>query len=120
MSSAPEQPVSAYLADLPEPRRTRVATIYETARHLAPEAVEGMKYAMPALVVRDKGYVAVMSTKKHVGIYPFSGVVVRQFGDDLAACGIPTTKGAIQLPDDIALPVELLEEILTARLRQIP
>ena len=37
-----------------------------------------------------------------------------------AALGIATTKGAIQLPDDVPLPDEMLERILIARLRQIP
>ncbi|WP_370890252.1 iron chaperone [Janibacter sp. GXQ6167] len=120
MIPAPEQPVTDYVADLPEPRRGRVEAIYATARRLAPEAVEGMKYAMPALVVGGKGYVAVMSTKKHIGLYPFSSGVVGEFADDLAALGIATTKGAIQIPDEVPLPSELLEQILAARLRQIP
>ena len=112
--------MTAYVEGIPEPRRTTIASIYATARRLAPEAVEGTKYAMPTLIVRDQGYLAVMSTAKHIGLYPFSGGIVGQFADELAALGIATTKGAIQLPDDVPLPDEMLERILIARLRQIP
>lgn len=111
--------VTAYVAALPEPRRTTITNIYAEARALAPDAVEGMKYAMPALVVGGKGLLSVMSTKKHIGIYPYSGTVVQQYADRLGNLGIPTTKGAIQLPDDVELPRDLLVDIVRSRLAEL-
>ena len=111
--------VTDYVAGLPEPRRSTIAAIYAAARALAPEAAEGVRYAMPALVLDGKGLVSVMSTKKHIGIYPHSGSVVQEFADRLRDLGIGTTKGAIQLPDGVTLPSDLLEEILRARLVEL-
>lgn len=119
MSTDSARPVSDYLAALPEPRRTTMAALYQRTRELAPEATEGITYAMPALVVGGKGLLSVMSTKKHIGIYPHSGTVVQQFAGRLAELGVATTKGAIQLPDDVALPGDLLDDILRARLAEL-
>lgn len=114
-----DHPVAAYLATLPEPRRARITEMYAVARGVAPDSTEGLKYAMPALVVAGKGVLAIMSTAKHIGIYPYSGNVVQAFAVELADLGIPTTKGAIQLPDDVDLPAELLTRIVTTRLGEV-
>jgi uncharacterized protein YdhG (YjbR/CyaY superfamily) len=112
-------PVTDYVAGLPESRRRTIAAIYAAARVLAPDATEGVRYAMPALVLDGKGLLSVMSTKKHIGIYPHSGSVVQDFADRLRELGIGTTKGAIQLPDGVTLPSGLLDEVLRARLREL-
>lgn len=112
-------PIADYLATLPADRAMRIGAIYHLARDLAPDATEGMKYAMPALIIDGKGFVSVMSTKKHVGLYPYSGSVVSQFADLLGAQGISTTKGAVQIPDAVEVPVELLAQLLRARLLQL-
>lgn len=113
-------PVSDYVARLPEPRRSRVTALYAVARAAARESSEGLSYAMPALVsARGKGVLAIMSTAKHIGLYPFSGNVVHAFAAELKGLGIPTTKGAIQLPDNVDLPAELLTRIVTARIREL-
>ncbi|MFN8099587.1 MAG: DUF1801 domain-containing protein [Dermatophilaceae bacterium] len=114
-----DHPVVDYLASLPESRRARITGLYAVARGVAPEATEGLKYGMPALVVAGKGVLAIMSTSKHIGLYPYSGNVVQAFAAELAALGIPTTKGAIQLPDDVDLPAGLLTRIVTMRLGEV-
>lgn len=119
MNNMPEAPVQEYLAHLPQPRRGRIEAIYARARALVPEATEGVKYAMPALVIGGRGLISVMSTKNHIGIYPYSGSVVAQFVDRLSDVGVPVTKGAIQLPDGVDLPVALLDEIVQARLDEL-
>ena len=73
---------------------------------------------MPALVVAGK-FLAIMSTSKHIGLYPCPANVVQAFAAELAALGIPTTRGAIQLPDDVDLPVGLLTRIVTMRLGEV-
>ncbi|MEI2778012.1 MAG: DUF1801 domain-containing protein [Tetrasphaera sp.] len=118
-SSPEDRPVSDYVEQLPEPRRGRIAQLYAAARALAPDATEGVKYAMPGLVLSGKGFVSIMSTKKHIGIYPYSGSVVQAFAAELAQLGIPTTTGAIQLRDSVDLPPDLFTRILTARLAEL-
>ncbi len=114
-----DHPVDDYVASLPEARRDRIAGLYAVARGVAPEATEGLRYGMPALIVAGKGVLAIMSTAKHIGIYPYSGTVVQAFAAELAALGIPTTKGAIQLPEAVDLPTDLLTRIVTTRLGEV-
>ncbi|MBC9957803.1 iron chaperone [Yimella sp. cx-51] len=118
-SESAGSPIADYLETLTPFRAERIHAIYEVARNTAPEATEGVKYAMPALVFDGKGLLSVMSTKKHIGIYPYSSSVVEQLAEPLAALGVSTTKGAIQEPDSVVLPTEVVESIVRARLEQI-
>lgn len=112
-------PVAAYLATLAEPRRSRVEALYDAVRALVPDATEAVRYRMPTLVVDGRGIWSVMSTRHHVGIYPHSGSTVGAHAEALAALGISTTKGAIQLRDGVDLPQGLLEAIVRTRLHEI-
>lgn len=114
-----DTPVLDYVASLSEPRRSRVEEAYAIARDLAPHATEGVTYSMPALIIAGKGLLSVMSTKKHIGIYPYSGSVVGESASALRELGIGTTKGAIQLPDGVELPVGVLRDVVRARLREL-
>ena len=109
--------VSAYVAGLPEPERTRVDEIYSTARRIVPGAVEGLSYAMPALLYKGRGLLAVMSTKKHIGVYPFSNLA--ELGDAATLAGLETTKGSIHLRGSESLPPDLLEKLLLRRIHRI-
>lgn len=118
-----EHPVDDYLATLDPARRERVAAVYAVARDVAPHAVQATSYAMPCLAVDTprgrKGLVAVMSTARHVGIYPYSGSAIDPHRDALAAVGIATTKGAVQLPDAVDLPVDVLRALIVTRLAEL-
>ncbi|NUS36384.1 MAG: DUF1801 domain-containing protein, partial [Pseudarthrobacter sp.] len=48
------------IAAVPEPNRGCLQRVVEIARSLAPEATEGMSYAMPALKVDGKPFLAVV------------------------------------------------------------
>lgn len=109
--------VSEYIAGLPEPERSRIAEIYEGARALVPEAVEGLSYGMPSLLYRGKGLLSVMSTQKHIGVYPHGNL--GDLTDDVAAAGLGVTKGSIHLRTGERLPDELLERFVRRRVAQI-
>jgi uncharacterized protein YdhG (YjbR/CyaY superfamily) len=109
--------IDNYVASLPEPIRSRVAEIYSEARAIVPEATEGVSYAMPALLYKGKGLLAVMSTKHHIGIYPFGNLA--ELGEAATAAGLGTTKGSIHLRDGQSLPDGLLEELILRKVRRI-
>ena len=109
--------VENYLADLPEPERSRIAEIYASARNIVPSAVDGVSYGMPALLYRGKGLVAVMSTKNHIGVYPFGSLA--EFEKATSGAGLETTKGSIHLRADQSLPTELLTQLLLRRVSRI-
>ncbi len=109
--------VDEYVASLPEPERSRIAEIYAAARAIVPDAVEGVSYAMPALLYKGKGILAVMSTKNHIGVYPFANLA--ELADEAERAGLETTKGSIHLRVGQTLPSELLHQLLVRRVSRI-
>lgn len=107
--------VERYLETLDDARRATVAGLYAHALALVPEAEEGTKYAMPALLYKGRGLLSVVATASHVGIYPFSGTALDLVRGRLAEAGIAATRGAVQLPYGTWLPDGMLEQIVLAR-----
>ena len=109
--------VESYVASLAEPERSRIAEIYSHAREVVPESVEGVSYAMPALLYKGKGLLAVMSTKHHIGIYPFGGLA--ELAEPITNLGLETTKGSIHLREGQSLPNDVLDGLLLRRVARI-
>jgi uncharacterized protein YdhG (YjbR/CyaY superfamily) len=109
--------VESYVAALPEPERSRIAEIYSRARAIVPAATEGVSYNMPALLYKGKGLIAVMSTKHHIGVYPFGSVA--EYAEETSVAGLETTKGSIHLREGESLPTALLEQVLLRRVARI-
>ncbi|WP_194922105.1 iron chaperone [Catenulispora rubra] len=87
------------------------------ALELAPDAVEGRSYAMPALLYRGKGLIATMQTAKHLALYPFSGKVVTQVAERLE--GFSLSSGAIRFSVGQPLPAEVLDDVVRLRVAEI-
>ena len=68
-------------------RRTHeiIGDAYATARTLVPEAEQGISYGMPALIFQGRPLLSLMRTKGHIGIYPYSSVVVAAVLETLPA-----------------------------------
>lgn len=109
--------ITDYLATLDEPVRGRIAALYAEARALVPDAEEGLSYGMPSLLYRGKGLLSVMSTKRHIGLYPYGNIA--EFAEEVTAAGLGSTKGSIHLTDGETLPQGLLPKLLERRVRQI-
>ena len=109
--------VTDYISSLTGSDRLRIEEIYTAARALAPDAVEGFTYGVPALLYKGKGLLSVVKTKKHIGIYPFGNLA--ELASEVAAAGLDTTKGSIHLKDGQTLPVDLLGAFIRRRMEQI-
>ena len=109
--------VADYLESLDGQDRAVLERIVEIARQLAPEATEGRSYGMPALLLRGKGYVSVLATKKHLAMYPFSGQILPQLADELE--GRDWAPGTLRFTADDAVPEPLVRRILEARIAEI-
>jgi uncharacterized protein YdhG (YjbR/CyaY superfamily) len=109
--------VESYVGTLEEPDRSRIVEIYSDARKLVPEAADGISYGMPCLVYKGKGLIAVMSTKNHIGIYPFGNLA--ELSDAATSAGLETTKGSLHLHAGQRVPSDLLEQLLLRRVTQI-
>ncbi|MCA0251633.1 MAG: DUF1801 domain-containing protein [Actinobacteria bacterium] len=106
-----------YLAELPEPERTAITAVYQRARELVPDAVDGVGYGMPALRYRGKPLLAVMNAKGHIGLYPFSPAALDTVRDDLA--GFSLAKGTVRFTAEQPIPADVLERLIAARVAEI-
>jgi uncharacterized protein YdhG (YjbR/CyaY superfamily) len=106
--------LDAYLAGLPEPARARLAALCTVVREEAPEAAERMTYGMPTWH-QGENLLHLAGYAKHVGLYPGPAAIVA-FADELRA--FKTSKGAVQIPHDAALPTDLVRRITRWRVAQ--
>jgi uncharacterized protein YdhG (YjbR/CyaY superfamily) len=108
--------IDDYLAGL-EPRdREVIAHVYAVAAE-GIETVQGTSYAMPTLFYRGKALISVMRTKKHIGVYPFSGRVPTVVADSLE--GFEHDKGTIRFQPEHPLPDDTIRAIVAARIAEI-
>ena len=109
--------VDEYLAQLaPDPRRT-LERLRATLAKVLPHADEGMKYGMPAFVLRDKGVAGYAAFADHCGYFPMSGDVLDRAGD--AVAGYTVSKGGLQFPIGGRLPVGLVRRLVRLRLDEL-
>ena len=114
--------VDEYLESLDPDDRAVVSHVFDVVRAAVPDVEQGKSYGMPALLHRGKALIAVMRTKKHIGIYPFSGRV-----PDVVAAGLPEAeragfehdKGTIRFQPDAPLPDDTIRAIVAARIAEI-
>lgn len=115
-----EQPntVTDYLASIDKvDDRKALERVIDIALEVAPGAVQGASYGMPALLYRGKALVAAMQTKAHLALYPFSGSILPAFGDELN--DFSHSVSALRFSADKPVPRELLRRILEMRTAQI-
>jgi uncharacterized protein YdhG (YjbR/CyaY superfamily) len=93
------------LAALPSRDRTCLQHLIDVAREAAPEAVDGVSYGVPALILEGKPLLGVAATARHLAVYPFSPAVIEAIVPALGA--FSRSKGTIRfsaarpLPDDV-------------------
>ena len=109
--------MSDYIGGLEAPDRDVIERIRARAVSLVPDAVEGMSYGMPALRYRDSPLLSLMSTKDHIGLYPFSPAVVSAVEGELD--GWSWSKGTIRFTAEHPLPDSLVDRIILLRRDEI-
>ncbi|MDR2997576.1 MAG: DUF1801 domain-containing protein [Microbacterium sp.] len=109
--------VDDYLAGLEPADRAVIAHVYDVARATAGETEQGTSYGMPALLHRGKALISVMRTRKHIGLYPFSGRVPEVVAEALD--GFEHDKGTIRFQPEHPLPDDSIRAIVTARMAEI-
>jgi uncharacterized protein YdhG (YjbR/CyaY superfamily) len=81
---------------------------------IIPGAEEVVSYGMPAFKLDGSIVAGLLSNKKHVGYYPFSGSILKLFPEELAK--YKTTVSAIHVPVDKPLTKALLKKLIKARI----
>lgn len=108
--------VQSYIGAFPKDVQTNLKLLRQTIKKLAPKAVEGISYGMPAYKLEGKPLVYFAAYEHHIGFYP-TGAGVSPFKKDLVK--YKTSKGAIQFPVDKKVPIALVTKIVKFRLKQV-
>jgi uncharacterized protein YdhG (YjbR/CyaY superfamily) len=106
--------VEAYMAALPDERRSVMEHLRQTIKAAAPEATESIAYGMPA--VRSHGgqfLVSYAAYKRHYSLFPASGAVVEALGEELTP--YLAGKGTIRFPSDKPIPMATVTKIVRIR-----
>jgi uncharacterized protein YdhG (YjbR/CyaY superfamily) len=109
--------VEAYLAELTDEQRSALARLRATVRSVAPDATEGISYAMPAFKVAGRGLCCYAAFNDHYSLFPMSKQVIADHADELGARA--TGKGTIRFEYGERLPVALVKKIVKARVAEV-
>lgn len=99
--------IEEYISRQPEEARFYLQEINRTIKSAIPETVEKISWSMPTYW-KKRNLIQFAAFKKHIGLYPGPDAVAF-FADRLQE--YKTSKGAIQLPFNKPLPLELISEI---------
>ncbi|WP_330392196.1 iron chaperone [Hespellia stercorisuis] len=99
--------IEEYISGQPETVQSYLQEINRVIKKAIPDAAERISWSMPTYW-KKRNLIQFAAFKKHIGLYPGSEAV-EAFADKLKE--YKTSKGAIQLPYDKQLPLELIGEI---------
>jgi uncharacterized protein YdhG (YjbR/CyaY superfamily) len=108
--------IDAYVNGLDEPKRSTLAHLRQVLRTLLPDAEEIISYGAPAFRVQGKTVAGFAAFKNHLSYLPHSGSVFPELAEELT--GYRYSSGALQFAVDAPLPDELVEHLVSVRLRQ--
>lgn len=108
------QNIDEYIAGFPENIQELMKQLRKTINEAAPEAKEKISWGMATFTLNGN-LVHFAGHKKHIGLYP--GVeAIEVFKEKLSS--FKTSKGAIQLPIDKPMPLQLVAEIVSFNVKQ--
>jgi uncharacterized protein YdhG (YjbR/CyaY superfamily) len=106
--------VDEYIGTFPEEVQSILTTLRQTIKQAAPEAEELISYNMPAF--KQNGFlVSYAAWKKHIGMYP---VPVGNEAFQKAIARFTTEKSTAQFPLYQPMPLELIAQLVTFRLKE--
>ena len=108
--------VDAYLATLEEPRRAALNQLRDTIATRLPDAEQCISYGLPAFRLRGKVIAGFGAFAHHLSYFPHSGSVLAQLQSDIGA--FQGTKSALHFTAAAPLPQNLVDELITVRLRE--
>lgn len=106
--------VDGYLATLPVDARARLEELRRIVKAVAPSAVEGISYGMPAYKYQGKGLICFGAWKNHCAVY---GMNAEAHREQLAAYEV--AKGTIRFPLREPLPEPLVRSLVNMRIADI-
>ncbi len=109
------QTVDAYIGSFPEDVQTRLRTLREIIRQVAPAAEASISYGIPAFRVNGTYFVYIAGWKQHLSLYPIP-VVDGALAEELAP--YRGGKGTLRFKLGEPLPADVVERVVRLLLEQ--
>lgn len=107
--------IDEYIKAFPRDIQSILKKIRETIRKAAPEAIETISYKIPTFKLNGKSLVYFATWKNYISLYPIpSGT--EAFQKELSQ--YKGTKGSVHFPFDKPIPYDLVEKIVTFRMKE--
>lgn len=110
--------IDSYISTFPEEIQERLEEIRGIIGELIPDTTELINYGIPAftLIVGGKREQQIMIAgyKNHIGFYP-DPTTIESFKEELA--NFQYAKGSVQFPLDKPLPKDLIQRMISYRLK---
>lgn len=117
MARAAAGTMDAYLAGLPPAQRDALARVRAEVARLAPDAVEGTSYGMPAFLLDGRPLLGFRAAARHLSVHPFSPTAVDAVRDRMDPSAV--SKGTVRFTPEAPLPEGVLEDLVRARRGEI-
>lgn len=105
--------IDAYLASIPEPKRSTLEELRRRILVEVPEAEQCISYAMPAFRIGNKVVAGFAAFKNHLAYLPHSGMVLSEMQDELKK--FVKTTGSLHFPVDTCLDQALVSRLIEIR-----
>jgi uncharacterized protein YdhG (YjbR/CyaY superfamily) len=105
--------IDEYIAGFPKDVQKQLEEIRATIRKAAPDAEEGISYAIPTFKLSGN-LVHFAAFKNHIGFYPAASGI-QAFKKELS--GYEGGKGTVKFPLDEPLPLALIAKIVKFRVK---
>jgi uncharacterized protein YdhG (YjbR/CyaY superfamily) len=113
--STAQPTIDDYFSRQPPHVQAKLQAVRARLGSLAPAAVERIAYGIPTFTL-GKNVFHFAAFKAHIGLYP-GAAAIEAFAADLAR--YKTSKGAIQIPLDQEVPLDLVGEMLRFNLKSL-
>lgn len=107
--------IDEYINSYPREVQEVLQLLRKTILEVAPEAKEAIKYQMPTFVFHGN-LVYFAAWKKHIGFYPITSEMEASI-QELSKYKT-SGRGTVQFPLDQPLPLALIRQIVTLRLKE--
>jgi uncharacterized protein YdhG (YjbR/CyaY superfamily) len=108
--------IDEYIVSFPGDVQVVLQNMRRTIQKAAPDAVEAIRYQMPAFRLAGKNLVYFAAFQHHIGFYPIpSGIAA--FKKEVS--GYKQGKGSVQFPLDKPIPYGLVKKIVLYRVKEI-
>lgn len=109
-------PIEQYINEAEKDQQPMLKEIYQVIKEMVPvETTEKLSYGMPTFYLTEN-LVHFGAMKKHLGFYPTPSAMTA-FHEQLKE--YKTSKGALQIPYKKELPVDLIKEMVSFRLKEV-